>query len=133
MSGVTRSTVIREMHASTATHEQSSSSIRRFTSPPSATMCSKLATAPEDHSVPLLMARVSPYNQCIYMTVLSVLEFIIPLKPPLYYCSIDLYSLCTEELTAPRDLTDEPMITTPSPVMVSSSSIHKAPACVVTA
>ena len=68
-------------------------------------MYSKLATALEDHSVPLHTMRVS-HMLCVAFCSLSLTSYRLP--PPI-----------AEELTAPRELTDLPMVTNPSPVVVS--------------
>ena len=102
--GVTPPTATKVTLAATATPEQSNSFTRRFTNQQSATTFSRLATAPEDRSVPLPTMRVSPYK--LHQSSCTIVIIVFP-------------ALFTEELTAPRELTDAPMVTTPSPILVS--------------
>ena len=102
--GVTPPTATKVTLAATATPEQSNSFTQRFTNQQSATTFNRLATAPEDRSVPLPTMRVSPYK--LHQSSCTVVIIVFPV-------------LFTEELTAPRELTDAPMVTTPSPILVS--------------
>ena len=79
----------------------------RSTSQPSVTMSSRPATVLGDPSAPLPMMKVRSHHHPVCDSLLQHISL---------HSSLPLW---TEELTAPRELTDAPMATNPSPVVVS--------------